>query len=82
MDNIIKSDLNQFTYTAWFKIAMGLRWFQLLSYMVHDVDGYINLGFETESENSHVVRVFRGQVAKDPKRYGTGWINLHWVVRF
>ena len=75
MDNIIKSNLNQFTYTAWFKISIGLRWFQLLSYMVHDVDGYINLRFETESENSHVVRAFRGQVAKDPKRYGTGWIN-------
>ncbi len=75
MDNIIKSDLNQFTYTAWFKISMGLHWFQLLSYMVHGVDGYINLRFETESENNHVVRAFRGQIAKDPKRYGTGRIN-------
>ena len=69
MDDIVKSDLSEFTFTVWFKISMKLNCYQLLSYMVNGEDGHINLHFKSEANRG--IRFFVGQVAQISKPYQT-----------
>ena len=60
MDSI-KSELTQFTFTAWFKFTIGLKKYNLLSYRTSDEIGLINVQFRA---NSQSVNKFRGEILK------------------
>ena len=60
MDSI-KSELTQFTFTAWFKFTIGLNKYNLLSYRTSDEIGLINVQFRADSQS---VNIFRGQILK------------------
>ena len=61
MDSI-KSDLTQFTFTAWFKFTIGLKKYNLLSYRTSDEIGVINLQFYADSQS---VTSFKGKIIQD-----------------
>ncbi|CAB3991322.1 sushi, von Willebrand factor type A, EGF and pentraxin domain-containing 1 [Paramuricea clavata] len=73
-DNI-KSELSQFTFTAWFKISIGFQWYQLLSFMVNNMPGNINLRFETGSTKSYAIGYFVGEI--EAKRVRTNIIPVN-----
>ena len=47
VEDAIKSDLNEFTFTTWFKTTIGLHEYCLLTYIVNNVS-HIALRFEAE----------------------------------
>ena len=44
----IKSDLTQFTFTAWFKFSVGLKKYHLMSYKTSDQIDVFNAEFQAD----------------------------------
>ena len=65
MQDSIKSNLTQFTFTAWFKFIIGIKKYNLLSYRTTDETGVINVQFRAESKS---VTNFIGQILKRSER--------------
>ena len=61
MQDSIKSNLIQFTFTAWFKFTIGIKKYNLLSYKTTDETDIINVQFYAESKS---VTNFIGHILK------------------
>ena len=55
----IKSNLTQFTFTAWFKFSVGLKKYHLMSYRTSDQIDVFNAKFQAEYKS---VTKFEGKI--------------------
>ena len=68
VDNMITSDLTEFTFGTWFKISSGLSTYHLLSHRRGDITGKLAIYLKAGDEEHTPVERVKIQLLQDVKK--------------